>query len=83
MEQNKYGTMNSDGSIAEWPEVDLNGSVYDHGSANRAEIGGGRFVIVPVNTVWTDELKASLTGSTQAHKAESFGKKRGAEDVSS
>lgn len=65
-EKNIYGTLNSDGSIATWPEVDLNGQPYERTNATRGSVDNSRFVIVPVNVVFDDELRASLGASASS-----------------
>lgn len=77
-EKNKFGTLNADGSIAEWPEVDLNGQTYERPNATRAGVGGDRFVVVPMNVVFDDEYRAKLLGNApvlQAPPMESFSRK--------
>jgi hypothetical protein len=44
----QIGSYNEDGTIKEWPEHNLDGQPYER-HASRVNIGGGKFVILPVN----------------------------------
>ena len=62
-EKNIFGMLNSDGSIASWPEVDLNGRAVEvRENATRAQVDSTRFVLMPVNMEFTQELKDALQG---------------------
>lgn len=41
-----YGSYNSDGSIKEWPELDIQGSPFER-PATRYDLKDGRFVVLP------------------------------------
>lgn len=58
--KNIFGMLNTDGSIASWPEADLNGSAVVRENATRAQVDSKRFVVVPVNMEFTEELKTVL-----------------------
>jgi uncharacterized protein YjbI with pentapeptide repeats len=61
-EKNIFGMLNTDGSIASWPEADLNGSAFSRTNATRAQVDGIKFVVIPVNVEFTEELKEALQG---------------------
>jgi hypothetical protein len=61
-EKNIFGMLNSDGSIASWPEADLNGRPVVRENATRAQVDAAKFVILPVNMEFTDELRTALLG---------------------
>ncbi len=48
----QIGSYNDDGSIKEWPEQDIDGRDFEK-HQTRADLGGGKFVVLPVNfTDW-------------------------------
>lgn len=59
-EKNIFGMLNADGSIASWPEADLNGRAVVRENATRAQVDSTRFVVMPINVEFTEELKAAL-----------------------
>jgi hypothetical protein len=61
-EKNIFGFLNSDGSIASWPEADLNGFPVNRDNATRAQVDASKFVVVPVNVEFNDELRTALLG---------------------
>lgn len=61
-ERNIFGMLNSDGSIASWPEADLNGVAVNRANATRAQVDSNKFVVMPMNMQFTDELRAALMG---------------------
>lgn len=58
--KNIYGMLNADGSIKSWPEADLNGREVVRENATRAQVDSTRFVVVPVNVEYTQQLKEAL-----------------------
>lgn len=60
-DKNIFGMLNADGSIASWPEADLNGrEVVVRENATRAQVDSTRFVLMPANMEFTQELKDAL-----------------------
>lgn len=74
--QNMLGMIDSEGAIAAWPEVDLNGQPYERANATRAQLDKAHFVVVPVNVRFDNEYRAQLAAvvSPLAPARESFSK---------
>jgi len=62
-EKNIFGNINDAGEITSWPEADLNGHAVERTSANRAQVDATRFVVLPQNVEFTDDLKEALVSS--------------------
>lgn len=57
---NLYGTYNPDGSIATWPETDINGRPYNRPPAATMNLSDGKFVVLPANYTDDGRLLAML-----------------------
>lgn len=68
----RIGTLKEDGTLLEWPRYNIVGAQYQP-PANRQDIGGGRFVVIPAGfTRW--ELVDVLKGLPATHSAEMMAK---------